>query len=220
VKTLLILVLLSISIGAVAETRYIKDDIKVNMRSGQSSEYRIIRNLLNGDKVELLETYPETGYSRIRLPSGTEGWVSTQYLTTTPSAQDQLAAALARVTQLEEEVTSLRQGSSSLSSSHSTLEADYKKLIEDHKKLALTEQEIRQKASSTLAIDNLNQQLKAKLLEMQRRQQELEQENSTLKDSTELDWFIWGAGVLFGGVILGLVLPQIRVRKRANWDTF
>lgn len=219
-KTLLILVLLSISTLANAETRYIKDEIKVNLRSGQSNEYRITRNLLNGDKVELLESNPDTGYSRVRLPSGTEGWVSSKYLTETPSAQDQLAAALARIAELEAANSSLKSGSSTLTSSHSTLETDYKKLLEDHKKLALTEQEIRQKASSTLAIDHMNQQLKEKLLDMQRHMQVLEQDNAAMKDSTQLDWFIRGAGVLLGGVILGLVLPRIRVRKRANWETF
>ena len=71
-----------------------------------------------------------------------------------------------------------------------------------------------------LAIDHLNQRLKEKLLEMQRRLQDLEQENAAMKDSTQLDWFIRGAGVLLGGIILGLVLPRVRVRKRANWETF
>lgn len=219
-KTLLTLILIFASASALAETRYITDELTINMRTGPSNEYRINRNLKNGDKVEELEVDPATGYTRVRTASNVEGWVSSQYITKTPSAQDRLAIAEARIIELEAQNASLKENSSSLSSTQSSLQTDYQKLVEEHKKLALSEKEIRQKAASTLAIDHLNQQLQIVNSTLEREKATLSAENSELKDSTELSWFLRGAAVLFGGVIVGLVLPQIRIKKRSHWDTF
>jgi SH3 domain protein len=44
----------------------------------------------------------------------------------------------------------------------------------------------------------------------------LDEENTSLRDRTNRDWFLAGAGVLFGGILLGLLVPKLR--KRKNWS--
>ena len=38
-----------------------------------------------------------------------------------------------------------------------------------------------------------------------------------LKERSERDWFIAGAGVLLGGMILGFIIPKIRWKRRRSW---
>jgi SH3 domain protein len=48
----------------------------------------------------------------------------------------------------------------------------------------------------------------------------VQQENENLRDRTARDWFIVGAGVVLVGIIIGLIIPKIRFRKKkSNWYT-
>ena len=40
-----------------------------------------------------------------------------------------------------------------------------------------------------------------------------------LKDRTARDWFMVGAGVVILGMIIGLIIPRIRWRKKSSWDS-
>jgi SH3 domain protein len=62
-----------------AATRYISEEFEVPMRSGQSTEHRIIALIPSGRAVELITRGDE--WSQVRLPNGREGWVLTRYLT-------------------------------------------------------------------------------------------------------------------------------------------
>jgi SH3 domain protein len=51
--------------------------------------------------------------------------------------------------------------------------------------------------------------------------QTVSHEKQTLEESTSQDWFLIGAGVLLGGIILGLILPRISWRRKtSSWDSF
>ena len=81
-------------------------------------------------------------------------------------------------------------------------------------------EEIRRTASSALAIDAENKELKSRIVAYERQAQTLQQENEGLKDRTARDWFMVGAGVVILGMIIGLIIPRIRWRKKSSWDTF
>ena len=81
-------------------------------------------------------------------------------------------------------------------------------------------EEIRRTASSALAIDAENDELKSRIVAYERQAQTLQQENEGLKDRTARDWFMVGAGVVILGMVIGLIIPRIRWRKKSSWDTF
>ena len=108
---------------------------------------------------------------------------------------------------------SLKTEKSTIEQANSTMDADYRKVSQE---LA----EIKRTASSALAIDSENKDLKSRLVALERNLQTLQQENENLKDRTARDWFMVGAGVVLIGILVGLIIPRIRWRKKSSWDTF
>ena len=83
--------------------------------------------LKSGTKVELLEEDTASGYSRVRVGPGRDGWVLSRYLSNEPAARERLAAAKsdlaeqqAAVRKLEAENARLREAAASRSKSSSS----------------------------------------------------------------------------------------------------
>ena len=86
---------------AQAETRYVSDQLEIPMRTGKSTQHRILRMLPSGTPLEVLELDKENGWTRVRTPDGKEGWVLTRLLMDIPAARDRLARAEKRLAELE-----------------------------------------------------------------------------------------------------------------------
>jgi SH3 domain protein len=204
---------------ALAETNYVSDQLEVTLRSGKTTSHSILRMLRSGTPVEVLEQDKESGYSLIRA-QGKEGWVLTRYLMKGPVPREQLAEAEKKLAELELEnrkmmtaMEAIKEEKGVIEKASSTMDADYRKVSQE---LA----EIKRTASSALAIDSENKDLKSRLVTIERNLQTLQQENENLKDRTARDWFMLGAGVVLIGILVGLIIPRIRWRKKSSWDTF
>ena len=60
---------------------------------------------------------------------------------------------------------------------------------------------------------------KEKLQEIDHENQSLVIENNALKDNSTRSWFLIGAAVLFAGILLGIILPRLKVRKKDSWGS-
>lgn len=92
---------------ALAETAWIKDELRLNLRTGPGSQYRIIGDLTTGDSVEILQQDEE--WTKIRA-NGEDGWIPAGYLQPEMPAglqlarwQEELEALHMRVGDLEAE---------------------------------------------------------------------------------------------------------------------
>ncbi len=200
-------------------TRYITDQLEITLRSGESTKHQILKMLRSGTAVEVLETNSETGYSRIRTPNGSEGWVITRYL-------DKISSARARLSNAEKKLASLKASNrqfnsdvSSLSKEKGGLNTQIKKLTKENKTLSQNLTSIKKTSASALAIDNENKTLKRKLRKLEADYQLTQEENTVLRDRTAKDWFMVGAGVILLGIGIGLLIPKIRWRKKSNWSS-
>ena len=142
-KTLKFVVLGSVAMaslglaGAVfAETRYVTDELEVTLRSGQSTRNNIVRMLKSGTALEVLEDSGDTGYSLVRLPSGTEGWVLSRFLVNQPVARDVLPDVQRRYAALVESSKSTSAKLNASSSSLSGLEKERDTLRSENEQLA------------------------------------------------------------------------------------
>ena len=215
-KTLLMILLALLSANAPAQTtRYVTDQLKLEVRSGPSTGHRIVRMLDSGTPVTILET--SEGDSRVQVDGSGEGWILARYLMDEPAARTQLDAALSAVERIRTENETLSSELAEVRSAGQTVTSARNELEQQNQQLSTELAEIRRTAAATLAIEEQNQELQVKVVEMEREMQLARQENATLGDRRDRDWFVAGAGVLLGGMILGLVLPRMRWKKRRGW---
>ena len=198
---------------------YITDKLEVTLRSGQTTDHRIVKMISSGTAVTVIETNAESGYSRIKTPGGDEGWVLTRYLLAEPSARDRLAKAEELIRQLQDDKQRAQTSLSSLSTSQNSLQGEYEKAAEKAKRLEQELNRIKQTAANALLIDNENQANKQKLMAMERDYNALQLQVQALQDRGSRDWFIRGAGVLVGGIVLGIVLPRLRLKRKSAWGS-
>jgi len=212
------LLLLLAGAAAHGQTRYISDELIVPLRTGPSIRNAITRNLRAGTQVEVLEQEEESGYSRVRVTDrGTEGWLETQYLAAQPIARDRLAAAerdlqaaRGRVAELEARVEQL---TAQLERAMGELEA----VVEARGELSEELEEVREASADVLAIRDENERLQSELRTNRLEVEQLKLENERLADRERQNWFVVGAAVLTGGIVIGLVLPSLRRRRRSDW---
>ncbi len=79
---------------------WVKDEVKLNLRTGPSLDHRIIATLVTGDAAEVLEVGED--WTRVRDAQGHEGWIPEGYL------QD-VAPAVVKLRALEQETQKLRE---------------------------------------------------------------------------------------------------------------
>jgi len=206
--------------NAVAETRYVSDVLEITMRSGKGTSYGITRMLRSGTAVQVLEVDKKAGYSKIRTSSGKEGWVLSRFLMNGKAARERLAAAEKSLAELELENRKLTTAMSALTDEKKSLQNNLGDLEGESRSVSQELAEIKRTASSALAIDSENKDLKSRLVSLERELQTVQQENQSLKDRTARDWFMVGAAVVLLGIIIGLIIPKIRFRKKSSWDTF
>lgn len=198
--------------------RWVTDSLKLEARRGPTTEHRITHILESGTRVTVLEEDAESGYSRLRLEDGDEVWMLNRYLTDERPARERLEEALANLEgqretskQLAAELEVLKAETGALQQERSDLDRDAQEL---RRELA----EIRQAAADTLDIREQNKTHEARIVTLTSELDETRLQNRSLKERSERDWFIAGAGVLFGGMVLGLVIPKIRWRRRRGWN--
>lgn len=219
-KKALLIVLLCCSTAVLARTAFVTDELKITLRTGESATHRILRMLPTGTRLTVLEDNAETGYSRVRTASGVEGYVLTRQLLEEPVARDRLAAA-------EAEVQALKAAPGELSSRLATLRDEHDALQAQHAALQKAKTQVDQEfaalqrtASNSVRIANERNELRKQVASLTREIEDVKQLNRELENKTAQNWFLIGAGVVVGGIILGLILPHLRVRRRkSSWGS-
>jgi len=205
------------ALAAEAQTRYVVDSIVITFRTGPGSEYTVARNLTSGDRVEVLEELVEEGYTRVRLPDGAEGWVLSRYLQPEPTAALRLESATRALTDSDREAATL---DGELARLGDELARTRDALDEAERRAAGLQGEltdIRSASASALETRNRNESLALEVSNLTAELRNAEAEISQLNSRNRQSWFIIGAAVLFGGIVIGLVAPSLRRSRRSSW---
>ncbi len=211
-------VLLSTTVAA--EPAWVSDQFEITLRSGPSTSNAIQLMVDSGTRLEVLERDSDSGYSRVRTPGGTEGWVLTRYLMGEPSAREQLQTLTSQLTDASARGSSLDSQLEAVREEH---EGANRRIASLEREKAAVEgelAEIKRTAANVLAINDQNSQLMDQLAAAQIRADTLEQENRQLASQTTRYWFMTGALVLLIGIIVGIWLPRIRWQRSSRYDRF
>lgn len=217
ITRLLGVALMMVVATAVGQTLYVSDQLVITVRTGPSTANSIISNLVSGDAVEVLQINAETGYTRVRLVSGTEGWVLSRYLVASPVSQDRLIIAESDLAEAQATVATL-EGSVAMLAAE--LEVTGRRLEETETENASLMKELadlRAASENVLSIRDQNESLRRRLNERNEEAELLAIDNDRLRNRATRDWFVAGAGVLLAGIIVGLIAPGLRRRRRSQW---
>lgn len=212
------LVLLSIAAAAAAaaQTVYISDVLTVPLRRGPSNGHKILHaGLPSGMALEVIGEDKAAGFTQVRTPNGTEGWVPTQYLVSEPIAKDRLAAANRRIQTLESEIKTLRENLQEARGTRSEAERTNAQLSKQTEQLQAELAELRRVSATSIAQYEENKVLKAQTQQLQAQNSELTSRVQQLERNVILHSILAGGGLVLLGLILG---AWIKSRpKRSVW---
>jgi SH3 domain protein len=211
-------VLFAFELLAQAQTRYVTDRTIVELRRGPSTEYLILRNLEAGERVDVLEENEAQGYSRVRVADqGTEGWILTRVLMAEPIARERLAVAERSLATAKERVAALQAQNQELARDLSAVQAELEDTRANHGTVSRELADIRTAAADVVQIRDRNTSLQQRLGQRDREVERLSTDNARLAGRNSQNWFVVGAAVLLAGIVIGLVAPTLRRRRRSDW---
>lgn len=206
--------------AAFAAPAWVSDQFEITLRSGPSTGNAIQLMVDSGLRLEVLERDADSGYSRVRTPGGTEGWVLSRYLMSEPSAREQLQKLTSQLTNANSRGTSLDSQMKAVKGEYESANNQIKKLEREKAAVEKELSDIKRTAANVLAINDQNKSLMDQLTAAQIRADTFEQENRQLGSQTTRYWFMAGALVLLVGIVLGIWLPRIRWQRRSRYDRF
>ncbi len=206
------MVLLSAPATLLAETRYVSDQLRIMVRSGQSLGHAVITTLDSGDSVDVLQTNADSGYSQVRLKNGNQGWALSRFLLPQPTARLRLASAGKKLEIAQQKLATLTPIADQQALQLETITQERNQLAQN---LAL----LQEQTADSVALIEKDKALQAEVSRLTQVNQELYQRVEVLANNQRLRWFMYGGGVLALGVLFGLILPRLRIQRKA-WNEF
>ncbi len=193
--------------AAAQEILYVTDQMRITVRSGPSLGNKVIAMARTGDKLVLLGSKKE-GWALVRLPNGKEGWALSRFLTKERPARLRLAELDPANKDMARRLEQLHSENQRLSRELSETEAKLAELKVSYEKLQAD-------SADVVALKQRHQKLQSQFTEQNKQLKELVVENKSLKLSSNLKWFLAGAGVLVVGWLMGLALH----RRKKRWNS-
>jgi len=198
------------SATALAERMYVTDVIKLTLRSGPSTEYKILAVVESGQALEVVE--PGEDWTLVRLANEKEGYVLTRYLIPEPTnsvrleqLQTKHKALTEQAATLLDENTTLREENKQLKSTLESTEKSFKELDGDYK-------ELKAGSAEFLTLKTKYKKVSEQLAEQTKKADKLDKELSKIELNQYIKWFLAGSGVLLVGFIVGFSAKRQRRR--------
>ena len=212
-QTNLALILIFLASSVNAETFvYITDQVDIPIRSEKSLGNTIIRLLPSGTKLSLLQI-TEDGWTEVKYQD-TIGWISSRYLSNNMSAREELKQANTVINENQLLITKYETELKELNKQLLILNNKNKELVIKSSKSEAEKNHIEQIYQDALKLEHENEKLNQEQLQLKTELQ-LAQNNSQIeRDTSQRNWFIVGALVLFFGIVIGIIMPKMLNRRR------
>ena len=211
-------VILSAINSIAAEKLYISDSFTITLRTGPSTENKILKILNSGQSLEVLETRDKWSRVKVLLNNDEvlEGWVRNQYLMERVPYEQKARSLSAENQKLKEKLSTLSSDLDSFKKDKKNISG---KLNETGSELASLKKEyeaLKNASSQYLSLKKDYDKTIIKLNSTEARLTELEDENTSIKKSKNYIWFGIGALVLLFGFIIGSIMGR-QTKKRSSY---
>lgn len=197
-----------------AATQYVTDEMMVPMRSGAGNEFRIINSRIKSGTAVTILSEPEGDWAEIRLSTGQEGWMRKQYLQDSPIAKTQVESALAKKAKAEQELADVKAKLIELEKKHQSLQSTYKATQEAHATTTADYQSLKILSEDAVNLSTRYRDLLAEHEVLMTQHDALKAENDNLRDDQTISHGLYAIALLLGGMLLAVLLPMFRPRKR------
>ena len=212
------LMLVTLQVSA-KNIQYVSDELTIPMRTGTTTNHKILKFLTSGTAVDVLEQTADNNYTRVSLVDDEDksGWVETRLLMAQPSAREQIVTVNNKHQALKEKQAQLKNDLAQLQKQNSDLQDIQKQLENKNLNLQNTLARLKTSAAEPIRIAEENDELKQQLQNEQTKNNELINENAFLADQNIKQWFMIGAAVSIGSLILGLLITRINWKRKDSW---
>lgn len=197
---------------------YVSDLLVVNFRTGMGNEFRIDKRLRSGTVLTKLEVSEDGVWTKVLTQDGSEGYVLSQYLVDDEVAKIQLAKAQTRLARLEAQVTQLSAENKTLKTANAKFQSDATSASANVNSMETELKSIKALSAGAIELDKRHNELLEKHQMIRTERDSLRAENESLKSDQSLSFMFYGAGILIAGMLIAVILPAIRIRKRhSDW---
>jgi len=204
------MILCLFSTAVYAETLYVSDILRLTLRTGPSTENKILAVIESGQMLEVIKKGDE--WSFVRLPNGKEGWVLSRYLTPHETHNIKLDRLEAKHNNLMTQATELLEENKRLKAENEKLIAAFEANQKQLNKTQTDYEKLKTEAAEFLELKSKYKIAASKLAEQTARAKELEDQLAKLEMSYYIKWFLAGSGVLFVGFLIGFSTKRQRRR--------
>jgi len=204
------IVLMCFSANGFAESMYVTDRLKLTLRSGPSTEHKILAVVDSGQKVEMLE--PGDDWSLVRNANGKEGYVLTRYLKSEPTHNVRLEQLQSKHKALMQQSATLLEENTRFRSENKKLKSTLDKNEKALKKLRLDYDKLKAGSAEYIELKEKYKTASGQLAEQTKRADTLDEELRAVEINQYIKWFLAGSGVLLVGFIVGFSARRQRRR--------
>lgn len=197
------------------QPRWVSDTLYVPMRKGPSNQHTILhRGLKSGTRLSLIKS--EENWSQVKLDDGSIGWMPNQYLSEEPIAALKLANAAKKAERSSERYQEASNTLKKLSAENESLKKQLSNAEQGSNAISSELNQIKQISANAIDLNDNYQQLAKDHQLLQTELDVARAENERLKKEDSQAWFMYGAGAVLLGVIITLLAPALRPRRRQS----
>ena len=193
-----------------AETMYVSDILKLTLRTGPSTENKILAVIQSGQTMEVVEFGEER--SQVQLPNGREGWVLSRYLTPNETNNVKLDRLQAKHKNLMTQAATLLEENNRLKAENKKLGTEFKTNQKQAEKARSDYETLKTEAAEFLNLKSKYERAVSQLSKQTAKAEKFEEQLSKLEMSTYIKWFLAGSGVLIVGFLIGFSTKRQRRR--------
>jgi len=203
---------------AIAEKRYVSDELWINLRSGPAGDFRIIKTLKSGSHLRFIEENTEQNFTKVATDKGLEGWVPTRFLVEQPIAFERLILTKQELKKTKDDLSELKDKYAKAKKELALSKRNGTALNKDKEKQDKELAYIKKISSNALALDKKNKDLMKESEGMKITFDTLKAENERLNGSQDLRYILLGSILILLGIFLGWLLPKLSGRRGDGWS--
>jgi SH3 domain protein len=191
-----------------AKTMYVTDVLKVTLRTGPSTENKIIKIIESGQRLEVLK--PGEQWSLVRLFDGKEGWILNRYLISSETSNIRLERLESEHSDLKTKFKTIVEENSKLKTDNKTLGSALSDSEKALKQVRSDYESLKTSSAEFLTLKSNFEKASRQLSEQSKKADKLEKQVVKLEFSNYIKWFLAGSGVLIVGFIIGFSTKRQR----------